>query len=74
MKPPKDKIMHFVVSAAIFFCLFWIFKSIPLGLLISSIWAFGKEFWDEKHGGKFDWLDILTDYFGVLFAYMVINC
>ena len=69
---PKDKIMHFVVTAAVFFCVNWLFGIFP-ATMACILWAFGKEFYDEYKGGQFDWLDILADFLGFLFAYMVIK-
>lgn len=65
-----DKIAHFAVSA--FLCLaagrflpFWAGASIALALGI------GKELYDSRTGGKWDWKDLLADLAGVLAATLI---
>jgi len=67
----KDKIMHFVVSASVFFVVVWLSKDAGLSILAGLAWSFGKEYYDEWKGGVFDWNDILADLLGIMFAYLI---
>jgi hypothetical protein len=70
MMQHKDKIMHFTVSAAIFFCLAWLWGGF-MATIGSLVWGFAKEYYDEYKGGQFDWLDILADVAGIAFANLI---
>ena len=77
---PSDKLLHFIVSGilyALFFKIlvlaFGLYNAVPY--VLAGVLAFGvgilKEYLDQKDGGKFDFLDLLADLFGILVCLMI---
>lgn len=72
MKLPfgTDKVAHFSLSA--FLCLA-ISRFLPIwaAIAIVVIVGVGKEIYDSKTGGKFDWKDIVADTLGIVVATVI---
>lgn len=69
----KDKVAHFCVTASIFFSVAWLTNSYA-AVICALLWSFGKEYYDEVHGGIWDNRDIVADLLGVVFALTVWSC
>ncbi len=77
----NDKSKHFLVSLFILMSIMvamqllgytkadYFFKLIPL--LITAIIGVGKEVYDRRNGGEFDFFDIMADVFGIFIGFVV---
>ena len=65
-----DKIAHFALSA--FLCLaICRFLPIWIAVVAAVVVGVGKEIYDSKTGGKFDWKDVIADLLGVISATVI---
>lgn len=66
-----DKLLHIVISYAIFLTLALLFKNVIIAFIIAFTLGIIKEVIDGLQG-YFDFKDILSNFIGLLFAYIVI--
>lgn len=57
MTIPRDKLLHLAAGAALA-AAGLLLDSALLGALLCAAGAFGREAYNHKHGGLFDWADI----------------
>jgi len=75
-----DKVLHFsaclLITAIIFAGLYLTgapnILCICSGFGVAMIIGFAKEFYDNNHGGKFDWKDILADFIGAAISSVIL--
>ena len=66
-----DKVAHFALSA--FLCLAASrFLPVWAGIAATMALGIGKELYDARTGGRWDWKDLLADALGVMVATIIV--
>lgn len=66
-----DKLKHFGACFIIALIVGLLFSPL-IGATVAAALGVGKEWYDNTHGGKFDWYDLLADCAGIVAAMILV--